>query len=219
MQSETYTNGYFNLEDILASQERIHCKFEIEVANMGFLDSSSVDEHIKVGTKLDFPAWLVKSIYNDKFKFVNIEIPKWYKNFYHEILKADANVVDLRKMGPYYYHFGSHLVTIVDVDVAQSIAKILLWTFRNRFRKIMDLSSQTDHRDLYKSITKLDVTETEIYKAGQLDMMGFIRWQRREFCKLLPSVIVTANKNKRKRINSVDNSIDAKGNNEISVKW
>lgn len=218
MQSETYTNGYFNLEDILASQERIHCKFEIEVANMGFLDSSSVDEHIKVGTKLDFPAWLVKSIYNDKFKFVNIEIPKWYKNFYHEILKADANVVDLRKMGPYYYHFGSHLVTIVDVDVGQSIAKILLWTFRNRFRKIMDLSSQTDHRDLYKSITKLDVTETEIYKAGQLDMMGFIRWQRREFCKLLPSVIVTANKNKRKRINSVDNSIDAKGNNEISVK-
>jgi len=121
-------------------------------------------------------------------------------------------------MGPYYYHFGSHLVTIVDVDVGQSIAKILLWTFRNRFRKIMDLSSQTDHRDLYKSITKLDVTETEIYKAGQLDMMGFIRWQRREFCKLLPSVIVTANKNKRKRINSVDNSIDAKGNNEISVK-
>lgn len=127
MQSETYTNGYFNIEDILASQERIHCKFEIEVANMGFLDSSSVDEHIKVGTKLDFPAWLVKSIFNDKFKFVNIEIPKWYKNFYHEILKADANVVDLRKMGPYYYHFGRHLVTIVDVDVGQSIAKILLW--------------------------------------------------------------------------------------------
>lgn len=218
MQSETYSNGYFNIEDILASQERIHCKFEIEVANMGFLDSSSVDENIKVGTKLDFPAWLVKSIYNDKFKFVNIEIPKWYKNFYHEILRADANVVDLRKMGPYYYHFGRHLVTIVDVDVGQSIAKILLWTFRNRFRKIMDLSSQTDHRDLYKSITKLDITETEIYKAGQVDMIGFIKWQRREFCKLLPSVIVTANKNKRKRINSVDNSIDAKGNNEISVK-
>jgi len=98
------------------------------------LDSSSVDEHIKVGTKLDFPAWLVKSIYNDKFKFVNIEIPKWYKNFYHEILKADANVVDLRKMGPYYYHFGRHLVTIVDPDIAQSIAKILLWVILNIFR-------------------------------------------------------------------------------------
>lgn len=63
----------------------------------------------------------------------------------------------------------------------------------------MDLSSQTDHRDLYKSICKLDITETEIYKAGQLDMVGFLKWQRREFCKLQPSIIITANKNKASR--------------------
>ena len=33
--SETYSQGYFNIEDILASQERISCKFDIEIANMG----------------------------------------------------------------------------------------------------------------------------------------------------------------------------------------
>ena len=93
----------------------------------GFLDSSTHDSSIKVGSKLDFPYWLVKSIYNDKFKFASIEIPKWYKNFYHEILKADANVVDLRKMGPFYYEFGRLLVGLADVDLGQSIAKILLW--------------------------------------------------------------------------------------------
>ena len=71
----------------------------------------------------------------------------------------------------------------------------------------MDVSSQTDHRDLYKAISKFDTTETEIYKAGQADALGFIRWQRREFCKLLPSIIVTTNKNKRKR----NDSEEAKG--------
>ncbi len=71
----------------------------------------------------------------------------------------------------------------------------------------MDLSSQTDHRDLYKAICKLDLTETEIYKAGQMDMIGFLKWQRREFCKLLPSIIITANKNKRKRIDSGGNTL------------
>ncbi len=35
MQSEDYSNGYFNIQDIMASQERVSCKFEIEVANMG----------------------------------------------------------------------------------------------------------------------------------------------------------------------------------------
>lgn len=73
------------------------------------------------------PFWLVRSIYNDKFKFASVEIPKWYKNFYHEILKADANVVDLRKMGPYYYDFGRLLVSLVEHDSSQTIAKILLW--------------------------------------------------------------------------------------------
>lgn len=66
----------------------------------------------------------------------------------------------------------------------------------------MDLSCQTDHRELYKSISKLDNTELEVYKAGQADANGFLRWQRREFCKLQASIIVSANKNKRKRNNS-----------------
>lgn len=35
MNSEAYSNGYFNIQDILASQERISCKFDIEVPNMG----------------------------------------------------------------------------------------------------------------------------------------------------------------------------------------
>jgi GINS complex subunit 3 len=91
------------------------------------LDSSSHDSNLKTGSKLDLPFWLVKSIYNDKFKFASIEIPKVYKNFYHEILKADANVVDLRKMGAYYYDFGRLLVGLADHDSSQTIAKILLW--------------------------------------------------------------------------------------------
>jgi GINS complex subunit 3 len=169
---------------------------------IGFLDSSSHDANLKAGSKLDLPYWLVKAIHNEKFKFAEIDLPKWYKKFYHEILKADPCVVDLRKMGPYYYDFGSLLANLIDMDNGQNIAKILLWCFKNRFRRIMDLSSQTDHRDLYKAISKLDATETEVYKAGQADAIGFLKWQRREFCRLTPSIIVSANKNKRKRADS-----------------
>jgi hypothetical protein len=54
-------------------------------------------------------------------------LPKSYKPFYHEILKADPCVVDLRKMGPYYYDFGSLLVSLLDSETGLEIAKILLW--------------------------------------------------------------------------------------------
>lgn len=66
----------------------------------------------------------------------------------------------------------------------------------------MDLSSQIDHRDLYKSISKFDVREMEVFKAGQMDAIGFIKWQRGEFGRRTASAIVTANKNRKKRTNS-----------------
>lgn len=35
MQSESYKNDYFDIQDIIASQERISCKFDMEIPNMG----------------------------------------------------------------------------------------------------------------------------------------------------------------------------------------
>jgi GINS complex subunit 3 len=120
------SNNYFSIKDIMASQERVSCKFEVDVLQLGYLDTSSNEVDLKSGTKLDLPSWLVKSIYNEKFKFIQIEIPKQYKRVYHEILQADPNVVDLRKLGPYYYDFGTILVEFNHL-LSQDIARILLW--------------------------------------------------------------------------------------------
>ena len=35
MQSEAYNNDYFNIQDIMASQERVSCKFDIDIPHMG----------------------------------------------------------------------------------------------------------------------------------------------------------------------------------------
>ena len=39
MNSDSYNNNYFDIQDILASQERITCKFEVDVPNMGKNDN------------------------------------------------------------------------------------------------------------------------------------------------------------------------------------
>ena len=69
----------------------------------------------------------MRAIYNEKFKFVSIEIPKSYKKYYHDILKADPSVVDLKKMGPYYYDFGLLLVNLMNDEAGKAIGRILLW--------------------------------------------------------------------------------------------
>lgn len=107
--------------------------FHFDFNNLkGYLDSSSHDNDLKSGSKLDLPFWLVKSIYNEKFKFVSIDIPKEYKRVYHEILEADPCVVDLRKLGPFYYDFGILLVQLEHL-LSQDIAKILLFVSKKLY--------------------------------------------------------------------------------------
>ena len=48
MQSDTYANGYFNIQDIMASHERVSCKFEIDVANMGKIHLNLIGIHLKL---------------------------------------------------------------------------------------------------------------------------------------------------------------------------
>lgn len=101
--------------------------FYTSLSFIGYLDSSSQDTNLKSNAKLDLPYWLVKEIYNHKFKFVRIETPKPYKMFFNEILRADPCVVDLRKMNQFYYDFGVHLINLFNDENGRSIGPILLW--------------------------------------------------------------------------------------------
>ena len=47
--------------------------------------------------------------------------------FPREILSADANVVDLHKLGPYYYSFGTQLLHFQhpqSLDIAKSLLQV-----------------------------------------------------------------------------------------------
>ena len=93
----------------------------------GFLDPSCDGEDLKLGTKLDLPLWLAKALCGNRRHTVSIDMPKQYKEVYREILSADASVVDLHKLGPYFYAFGSHLLRfdhVESADIAKSILRV-----------------------------------------------------------------------------------------------
>ena len=84
------------------------------------------------GTKVEMPFWMARALCSSKRHIVAVDTPKNYKDSYREILTADANVVDLHKLGPYYYCFGTHLLKFEQPDSAD-IAKSLV-----KVRKIME---------------------------------------------------------------------------------
>ena len=101
---------YFDIDDIIATQGRIPSKLEAQIYNLGFLDPSSEGNDLQAGAKLELPLWLAKELCNRRRKIVTVDIPKAYKDSYREIFKADASVVDLHRLGPYFYEFGTKLL-------------------------------------------------------------------------------------------------------------
>uniref|UniRef100_A0A2C9K320 DNA replication complex GINS protein PSF3 n=1 Tax=Biomphalaria glabrata TaxID=6526 RepID=A0A2C9K320_BIOGL len=118
-------DSYFSLDDILASQEKVPCTFNTQVSNMGYMDQSTTDTNIVSGTKLELPFWLAKSLDRGSRSIINIDTPKNYKEVYRQIFTADPNVVDLHKLGPYFYLFGGKLISLHLPD-NDDIASVLL---------------------------------------------------------------------------------------------
>lgn len=191
------TEDYFNLDDILATQERIPCTFQTEVFNLGYIDPSLDSRDIPKGTKLELPFWLAKSLCSRRKQCVTIDLPKHYKEVYREVFNADANVVDLHKLGPHFYRFGSHLLHFEHPE-SPDIAKSLLKVFQGRFRDIMDASQNAYDQDMSKLTEKLDEMEKAIFSQGQKGLTDLKMWETREGEKIQISEMVI-NHRKRKR--------------------
>lgn len=76
------------------------------------------------GSKLEIPLWLAKGLHDSKRRIISVELPKIFREAWRTVFSADANVVDLHKMGPYYYGFGSQLLNFENPEnpeIAQTI--------------------------------------------------------------------------------------------------
>lgn len=191
------SDDFFSIDDILASQQKVPCKFELPVYRLGFLNPNSSDEHIQAGTKMELPFWLAKVLCSRRRQIVSVELPKPYRDTQRDILSADANVVDLYRLGPYYYSLGVKLLYFELLERGD-LSKSLLETFLNRFRRIMDSSQNAFQEDATPLTSKLDETERKLFQVGQRAVGEYERWERGLSHRLTTSSIMQGSR-KRKR--------------------
>ncbi|GFY66104.1 DNA replication complex GINS protein PSF3 [Trichonephila inaurata madagascariensis] len=192
---------YFSIDDILATNERIPCKFEVDVNKLGFLDPSSGNQDLAKGTKLEMPLWMAQALHRKRL--ITMDIPRMYREAYREILNADATVVDLHKIGPYFYHLGLYLSRFAHQD-SEEICRMLNQTFRNRFRQLMDTSQNSLEEDATILTANLDRTEVALFNLGHKSLLDLKNWQNRKSQKILTADLVMNHKKRKRAI--MDNS-------------
>jgi GINS complex subunit 3 len=194
--SFTSADSYFSVDDILASQQKIPVRIEVPIYRLGFLNQSADEEHLKAGLKMELPFWLTKVLGSKARNIVHAELPKQYKRGQREILSADANVVDLYKMGPYYYSLGLKLLCFEHLET-KDVSKSLLETFLNRFRQIMDNSQNADMADTYTLTAKLDEMERLLFALGQQATQQLGQWERGSSHKITSALALQRRRKRR----------------------
>lgn len=185
----------FSLDDILLSHERLPSRTECVFPRLGFLEKSSDSRDIPEGTKMELPVWLAKGLYERKRRVLSVELPKVYREGWRTVFSADPLVVDLFKMGPYYYSLGSQMLHFDNPENTE-IAQAVLQTFIGRFRRTMDSSQNAYNEDTSSLVERLDFLERSLFRAGQSGLNGFQSWERGRASTLTASSLVL---NYRKR--------------------
>ncbi|NXE19209.1 PSF3 protein, partial [Ardeotis kori] len=205
--------NFLSLDDILMSQEKLPSRAESTLPRLAFAlgRGAGAADSIPEGSKLELPLWLAKGLHDSKRRIISVELPKIYKEAWRTVFSADANVVDLHKMGPYYYGFGSQLLNFdnpENPEIAQTILQAtsvlpvsnsasFLQTFISRFRRIMDSSQNAYNEDTSALVARLDELERALFRAGQKGLNDFQCWEKGQASQITASSLVQ-NYGKRK---------------------
>ncbi|GAQ78162.1 hypothetical protein KFL_000090080 [Klebsormidium nitens] len=169
---------YFDLEAILAEEERVPVLFLTSVTGVGrALDPSCDDDDLAEGVKVDLPQWLTKGQLSEK-RFVEVRTPKCFNERVKKDIQADPGVVNLRERSAFFYAFGRSLCRILDNNA--ELADFLLITFRGRYKDLLLQSHFAPDEDVQALKRIMTREEIRIFEAGRQSMQSFTQWRQRK---------------------------------------
>ncbi|KAF8665751.1 hypothetical protein AX16_000199 [Volvariella volvacea WC 439] len=178
---------YFDIEAILAENQKIQCTFKRDLPDLGHLGGGS-ERDIKEGSKIPIPIWMAyTTIFSDWADFF---IPPAFAPRVRNALKAEARSVKLSNLvgaGGSWYGFGKAVMDMLESDHAEVISSMLVNTFRHRLGEVIDQAqhfavlgasgaagSFGDTAQIFRE--GLDITERELFTLAQESTAMTKRW-------------------------------------------
>ena len=98
-------------------------------------------------------------------------MPPSFTDKKRQIVRADPDAVNLHQLGPNYYESGRHLMKL-NTPEAEDIGGLLVNTLTNRFRRIMDASSNSAECDMLTNTERLDTLGMISHKKSLITIFG-----------------------------------------------
>jgi GINS complex subunit 3 len=184
---------YFNLDAILAEEERVQVRFAVGSTGLGrAIDPSCDDDDLKTGSEVELPFWLLRDLAIRGF--VSLQRPKFFSVKTKNDLDADSRCVNLGEKCPYFYQLGLNILSMTNQAWLSEYIKA---TFEKRYSQLLiqAMSVQPDTRELVQIQRVLTREEDTIFEAGRQMRMAIGQWES----SLMPGLLKAPKALKRKK--------------------
>ncbi|KAJ6629187.1 hypothetical protein B0H10DRAFT_1988385 [Mycena sp. CBHHK59/15] len=178
-------DDYFSIDAILAENQKVGCRFKVDIPEMGHLGGSA-DRDITRSNTLQLPIWLAYIIVLSDW--ADMIMPPAFGSKVRNALKAEPCSVRLSSLvgaGGLWYGFGKTIMELLHKK--QEMSDLLTNTFRKRLVEVID---QAQHfaalgpaggagltGDTAQSFREgLDATERELFALVQEGSKRMKRW-------------------------------------------
>ncbi|KAH9229189.1 hypothetical protein K456DRAFT_1728651 [Colletotrichum gloeosporioides 23] len=129
--------SYYDIDSILTDAEKVPCKFEIDAANLGYLDNNP-SHALKAGTPITLPLWLAEmlalaSTGEDSKAPVTLNLPPALSSQVVQALNADSRAVPVRDQCAHFYGLGTRILDLFD---ERELSEVMRKTFVTRAAEI-----------------------------------------------------------------------------------
>ncbi|KAE9339297.1 hypothetical protein PF008_g11637 [Phytophthora fragariae] len=191
------SGGYLDIDEILAGDERIKCKFETDALDCGYLDPSCRDPDLAKESMVELPLWLATML--ARRGDVSVEPPHYLTKRFRRMLKAGPSSVNLREFSSYVLEVGRELMPLVVPAAQQEIDEILRLCFGGeRYRSLLNNAMSSLDEDTTEFTRKLTLDEKKLFDAGIRDAKDFIQWKGRNAETIATATVFERSLKKRK---------------------
>ncbi|TQS34410.1 hypothetical protein Golomagni_05209 [Golovinomyces magnicellulatus] len=177
--------SYYDINSILTEAHKVPCTFELEVPNLGYLDSNA-GHTLKSGTRVELPLWLAEilavSSASSTKSLVTLDLPASLAPQVINALKADPISVDLRALAQNFYGLGARILELFEEE---EICDVLIQTWRARAMEINDCARHAgtvrrygvgigDGEDVF--LRGLDEAERELFRTTHNSSKALGAW-------------------------------------------
>ncbi|KAJ2777211.1 hypothetical protein H4R18_005266 [Coemansia javaensis] len=162
--------AYYDIDDILAAQERVPCVLQVDLDGLGSAGSGGASK-VHRNARWALPLWMADGLNEEDF--VAMEAPPVFSRRAARMYAASPESIQLRAVSQHFYQLGLQLG-----DMVPDVPHVLRSMYTQRVQRIARIAQQGHNVETLDFVQSLDRTEAELLRLCQRAQGAIAAWQQ-----------------------------------------